>query len=325
MEKRKPNILLTVSLVLIVLAAIVCLIVFLSTRGQESKPNNPSLESSTPAESNEPGETTPSESGETTEATDDTSESELPPSAIDLASLKAELDDCLSGLTSIWQVTIVDPSSGESVSSCINCKQTEMMVAADLPKLFIMATVYQQIESGVLNENDVSSDLNKMIREDSTEAANALTKLLGGGSGADGRKAVNEYAASIGCDHVEFNRLFGESGTQNYVTSGDCATLLTLIAQGKCVSSDASNKMLTLLTGTPGERIPGGVPEGATVAHLNANITGTCCADAGIVFTDAGEVVISIVCNSPYTDEGSTKKCVEITKRVCKYLQGETA
>ena len=98
--------------------------------------------------------------------------------------------------------------------------------------------------------------------------------------------------------------------------------LRALIARGECVSADASNKMQQLMTGVAGERIPAGAPEGASVAHLNANITGSCCADAGIVTTDNGEFVIVIVCNKPVTNEGSTKKCVELTKLVSEQYVG---
>ena len=86
-----------------------------------------------------------------------------------------------------------------------------------------------------------------MIQEDQDSASNELTKLLGGGDAAAGRAAVNEFAKSIGCEHVEFNRLFGETGTQNYVTASDCATLLQLIASGSCVSAEASQKMVQLM------------------------------------------------------------------------------
>ncbi len=319
MEKRKPNILVTIALVLLVLAAIVCVVVFLSSLGGGK---TPSIDNTTPSDaqlSTEPSESDAlsPEPGAVTEAETPTEPSQP---LFDAAALQAELDDCLDGLTSSWQVSVIDVASGTVVNSVVNCKEEELMVAADLPELFIMAAVYDQLQSGKLTEDQVSGLLTEMIREDKDSASNELTKLLGGGDGAQGRKAVNEFAKAIGCNNVEFNRLFGEQGTQNYVTAGDCAKLLQMIARGECVSQEASAKMQELMTGAPGERIPGGAPTGASVAHLNANITGTCCADAGIVSTDSGEIVIAIVCNNPFTNEGSTKKCVEITQLVSKYL-----
>lgn len=315
MNRRKPNILMTIALVLMVAAVAVCLIVFLSSRGKEPAPveTQPVLET----QPTEPVETEPVD--ETPEAT----EPEQPAiSSFDAEALQAALDDSLDGLTSTWQVAVVDVAGNTTLTSRINCTDEELMVAADLPELFIMATVYQHLNEGTLTEDAVSTLLNEMIREDKDSASNELTKLLGGGDGATGRAAVNDFAKSIGCEHVEFNRLFGEEGTQNYVTASDCAKLLALIARGECVSADASNKMQQLMTGVEGERIPAGAPAGASVAHLNANITGSCCADAGIVTTDNGEFVIVIICNKPVTNEGSTKKCVELTQLVSEQYAG---
>ena len=38
------------------------------------------------------------------------------------------------------------------------------------------------------------------------------------------------------------------------------------------------------------------------------------------VTTNNGEFVIVIICNNPFTNEGSTKKCVELTQIVTDYL-----
>ena len=313
MENRKPNVLLTVALVLMVLAALVCLIVFLSTGGSNPNPDIP--DASDPPLDSDSGDSDPQETE--SEPASDPTEPETP--TFNSEGLQADLDDCLDGLTSSWQVTVIDLASGTTVNSTVNCKEDEKMVAADLTKLFIMATAYDQVNAGTLTETQIDSYLTQMIRDDNAEAGNSLTRLLGSGSADDGRAAVTDFALSIGCSSFEFNRLFGESGTQNYVSSSDCATLLRLIAQGLCVSDDASLKMMMLLTGTEGARIPGGVPEDANVAHLNANITGTCCADVGIVSLGTQEFVIAIVCNNPFTNEGATSKCVEITKLVCSY------
>lgn len=318
MEKRKPNMLLTIALAALVLAALICLIVFLSTRG--AKKSSGSSSSSSGSMSSEPTDIEQND-------TEAPNESEVPTDTqppieheYDEAALKAALDDCLDGLDSTWQVVVIDLADGTKVESARHSKQTDLMTAADLTKLFLMASAYDQVNQGNLTEDQITDYVTKMIRDDNAGAANDLTKLIGGGDAVAGRAAVNAYAATIGCTHVEYNRLFGESGTQNYVNAEDCAELLRLIGTGACVSAEASEKMMAMLTGTEGSRIPGGVPEGTTVAHLNANITGTCCADVGIVQGKNRSYVLAIICNKPYSNEGSTKKCVEITKLVHSYL-----
>lgn len=316
MVNRKPNVLLTVAIILMVIAAFVCLIVFLSSAGAR---HNETLDSG-------PQTTTPSDTPTDTASSTDTDETEpsdtepVVAPAYDAEKLQADLKECLTGPDSTWQVVLIDLEDGATFTASTHCNQNDLMVAADLTKLFVMATAYDKVNSGELTLEQISSLVTKMIREDSASAANDLTKLIGGGDAKKGREEVNNFATSIGCFNVEFNRLFGETGPQNYITATDCANLLLLIARGECVSEEASNSMLEVLTGTDGERIPGGVPEGTTVAHLNANITGTCCADVGIVFTESHNFVLAIICNDPITNEGSTRKCVEITKLAYEYL-----
>ena len=307
MEKRKPNTLLTVTLVLLLLAVLVCLIVFISSRG--SKKSTPAASVSADTGHMETPTLAPTQPDDVTEAPETT-----PPPSYDAAALQSSLDERLEGLGAEWQVVLIDLADGKQFESCVNCNQDTTMVAADLTKLFLMAATYDRASAGKIKEEQVTGLINRMIRDDSADAANELTKLLGGGEGSEGRKIVNDYALSIGCAHTEFNRLFGESGTQNYTTARDCATLLKMIAEGSCVSADASAKMQEILTGTEGERIPAGVPAGTKVVHLNANITDVSSADAGIVYSDSHNFVLAIICNDPITPGGTNERCVQLTQ-----------
>ena len=129
MEKRKPNILVTIALVLLVLAAIVCVVVFLSSLGGNK---TPSVDNKTPSDA----QLSSSEAETDTQAPapGETGENETPaaPSQpiFDADKLQAELDDSLDGLTSSWQVTVIDVASGTVVNSVVNCKDEELMVAA---------------------------------------------------------------------------------------------------------------------------------------------------------------------------------------------------
>lgn len=104
------------------------------------------------------------------------------------------------------------------------------MVSASLIKLFIMGAVYDKIETGVVKESDVSEKLEQMITVSDNAAANSLTMLLGNGDEETGRKAVETWAASIGCENVAYHRLMlAENDLQNYVTAQDCAEILRQI------------------------------------------------------------------------------------------------
>ena len=310
MENRKPNTLLTVALVLIVLAALICLIIFLCTRGKPADP----AEANVPVNTGEQGE--PSDTGE---APEDSTPVETAP-VYDTQAFQAGLDDSIDGLDSVWQVAVADLADGAKYTSVTNCKQTDLMVAADLTKLYLMAAAYHKVAAGELEEAQITDLVSRMIREENAAAANELTELLGGGDADKGRAVVNDFALSVGCSHTEYNRLFAESGTQNYTTAEDCAALLQQIAEGSCVSPEASAAMREMLAGLEGDRIPAGLPAGASCLHLSATLSGTCCADVAIVTTEARSFVLVILCNNPYTSEGATKRCVQVTELVCDYL-----
>ena len=114
------------------------------------------------------------------------------------------------------------------------------MVSASLIKLFIMGAVYDAERSGTLTPGAQEDAICQMISVSDNAAANELTCLLGGGSEADGRAAVERFAASIDCTAVRYNRLMlVENGTQNYVSAEDCAAFLRLVYNRQCVSQEA--------------------------------------------------------------------------------------
>ena len=153
-----------------------------------------------------------------------------------------------------------------------------------------------------------------MITVSDNASANTLTGLLGGGDAAAGMAAVNAWAASAGYAGVEFNRLMlDNNGLQNYVTAESCAAILRDIYRGRCVSEEASGKMLELLKDQQvNDRIPAGVPAGTASAHKTGNLAGLCVADVGIVFTEGGDFLLCAICNRPYTDAGATAEIAKL-------------
>lgn len=241
--------------------------------------------------------------------------------AVDME-LQALLQDQVSNLDSQWDVWVENLTTDEMAAATWNLPEDGKMVSASIIKLFVMGAVYERIEAGTLRLEDVESDLFSMITVSDNEAANRLTRLLGGGDGAAGMQAVNEFAAALGCTHVQHNRLMLEwNGTENYVSTRDCALLLRLIYRGECVSAEASAQMLELLKAqTVNDRLPAGLPEDAVCAHKTGDLSGLCCADVGIVFTEAGDYLICVICNDPYTDAGAAAKIVAISQVVYGYL-----
>lgn len=169
------------------------------------------------------------------------------------------------------------------------------MVSASLIKLFIMGAVYDAERSGTLTPGAQEDAICQMISISDNAAANELTCLLGGGSEADGRAAVERFAASIDCTAVRYNRLMlVENGTQNYVSAEDCAAFLRLVYNRQCVSQEASEPDACAPACPAGERPhpARGLPEGTQCAHKTGDLLGLCCADVGIVFTSQTDFLL---------------------------------
>lgn len=241
-----------------------------------------------------------------------------------LAKLERTIQTELNRLTSKWDVWIEDLTDGTSIHCTQNIKENQPMVSASLIKLFIMGAVYDKIETGAVKESDVREKLEQMITVSDNAAANSLTMLLGNGDEEAGRKAVEAWAVSIGCENVAYHRLMlAENDLQNYVTAQDCAEILRQIYKKTCISEAASEKMLQLLENQQvNDRLPLLLPEDVTVAHKTGNLSGICIADVGIVELKDRPYLICVICNDPYTDAGATSEIAELSQSVYRAFAG---
>lgn len=251
--------------------------------------------------------------------TEDPDQEDSDSQASDLQSL---IEDQIYNMDSRWDVWVEHLTTGEQAYAWVNHRDSGKWVSASLIKLFIMAAVYDADQQGTLDASEVQGDLYAMITVSDNDAANRLTNFLGDGEAGKGRQVVNDYAASIGCTKVEYNRLMqANNGLENYVSARDCATLLRMIYNGECVSKEASEKMLSMLKDqTVNNRIPMGLPAGTGCAHKTGDLSGICCADVGIVYGESGPYILCVICNDPYTDSGAADKIVEISRAVHAYL-----
>ena len=241
-----------------------------------------------------------------------------------LAKLEKSIQTELSRLTSKWDVWVEDLTDGTSIHCTQNIEENQPMVSASLIKLFIMGAVYDKIETGAVKESDVSEKLEQMITVSDNAAANSLTMLLGSGDEEAGRKTVETWAASIGCENVAYHRLMlAENDLQNHVTARDCAEILRQIYKKTCISEAVSEKMLQLLENQQvNDRLPLLLPEDVTVAHKTGNLSGICIADVGIVELKDSPYLICVICNDPYTDAGATSEIAELSQSVYRAFAG---
>lgn len=229
--------------------------------------------------------------------------------------LSAALDAALSGLESTWCVYFEDLSTGLSVKAEHGTTCGESMISASIIKLFIAGALYEKVENGEIDEEEIASDLYEMIRISDNNAANSLIELLGDGNTQDGMDAVNMFARSIGCEHSTLNReMLEDNGLQNYVSIDDCVRVLRMIYRGEFVSREASEKMLrNMLDGYWRDYIPSGFPEGTKIALKGGDLPELCHGDVGIVFWEDNAYIVCILCNYPEIDESCYEKITEIS------------
>jgi len=314
MKTKKPDIFLGITLGMLVLAVILCLVILL-VQGSGSSP------AEKPADSDSTQSTVstekPVDTGSTGD-TGDTASTDAPApvelNEIDAAGLKKALDEQLSGLSSEWQVTVIDPAKGTKVSSTRTCKDDDWMTANKLPTLFIMGAAFQQVADGKLTEDQILADVQAMVVRGDTEAADRLTELIGGGNADNGRTLVKNFASDNGLK-LGFNRaLSATAGKKNYATAQQNAALLDLICRGELVSKAASQQMLEILC-TPRETDeidPMLTGENVSYGFVNDVEDKVCVCSVGVVRLPNRSFVIGIVCNGPVTVKGAEKKVGEL-------------
>ena len=237
------------------------------------------------------------------------------------AVLEGIIEQELNGAGGNWDVW-VEPL-GNSMYAHMQSAGTHRMVSASLIKLFIMGTVYQAVDEGSIDNDDVYADIRNMITISDNDAANRLIRELGNGNEQDGITRINQFAEDIGCMDTQMNRLMLENnGLENYTSAEDCAKLLKLIYNGQCINAKWSAEMMSIMKEQQvNDRIPQGLPRDVVVAHKTANLTNLANADVGIVFADNRPYIICIINNNSPDDTATNGQIAALSEAVYDYYQ----
>ncbi|MGZ7064767.1 MAG: serine hydrolase [Candidatus Aminicenantales bacterium] len=199
--------------------------------------------------------------------------------------------------------------------------------SASMVKVPIMAACYKAVEEGrisladvlILKRTDkvrgsgtlraapagtavtVGKLIELMITGSDNTAANMLIDLLG-------FEYLRSAFKDFGLDQTNLSRKMMDfrsraNGIENYTTPREMAEILEKIYRRTCVSPRASEKCLVCLKGQKvNDRIPRYLPRNVLVAH-KTGLENKVCHDAGIVFTDKGDVLICVLTEG---DTGAT-------------------
>lgn len=242
--------------------------------------------------------------------------------------LKEKVENYLSGISNgEWTVGVRDLNSSSSTFTINNKK----MESDGLLKLFIMATVYKEVNAKNLQEEDVSAEIERMIVANDNQPANELLKKLGKSDSVkeeeyinEGIKKVNKYIKAQGYSKTNLaKQLSAEtstSGDENNYTSGtDVSNLLKNIFNGKCVNKDYSTKMLEILKG---QLLTEGIPstiEGGTVGNKTGEQSNSV-QDAAIVSIDNADYVITIMASNVENKDEANNQLKDISTIVYGYF-----
>lgn len=242
--------------------------------------------------------------------------------------MQQAVTDALEGSQATYSVVIRDLTTDETYSLNADREYT----TASLYKLWTMAVVYERIESGRVEKDQILSATIPELNEAFDIASDSAEKVEGEISlsvedALERMITVSEnYPAMLLTRHVGVSNVASflkkEGFTQSSVgldlpksTASDIAAFYTKLYRSDFVSEEYSQEMLELLKRQRiNDRIPKYLPESIEVAHKTGEL-GTSKHDAGIVFTPKGDYVIVMMSESS-TPQQAAERLAKISENV---------
>jgi len=214
----------------------------------------------------------------------------------------------------------------------------QIFQSGSLYKLWVMATVYDQIKKGLLRETDIMEQEIPILNEKfniSTENAeltegnitlsvsDALSQMI---------TISDNYAALLLSEKVRLSNVakfltsngfteskVGTDGSMPTTTPSDIAKFFTSLYQGTLIDKEYDGKMLDLLKGQQlNNKIPKKLPDDITIAHKTGEL-GYFTHDAGIVYAPDNDYIIAVLSetDNPLTTE---QNVADISEAVYRYF-----
>lgn len=242
-----------------------------------------------------------------------------PDEAGDLDELKTQIENKIAEYPGEWSVYIKNLNTGDHFS--INDRQ---IYPASMIKLFALGASYQQIEQGLISEKEYYTYLYGMTVMSNNNSFNQMIWTIG-----------REYLTNW-CHEHGYNRTYQYHGLEpsdnaaglatsdkrNETCASDVGKMLEDIYNGKCVSKEASEKMLELLKQQHWvTKIPSGLPPMTPFANKTGD-TEDYSHDAAIVYTDEADYVIVIMSENPGVASKHDHRFIELSRMTYEYFNG---
>lgn len=233
----------------------------------------------------------------------------------DFSSLEELVSSSLRGTKETYAVVIKNMHTGKG----FRFNEDKVYEAGSLYKLWVMATVYEEIKKGEIKEDEILSQrvevLNEKfeIEEDEAELTEGeITMSVG--------QAINQMIAiSHNFAALLLLEKVGNSQIPSQVTAKDAALFFENLYKGELVSPEYSQKMIDLLKKQQlNNGLPKYLPKDTQIAHKTGDI-GWFKHDAGIVFTSKGDYII-VVLSETDSPTGAQEKIAQVSKAVYEYF-----
>lgn len=224
--------------------------------------------------------------------------------------LQEAVDEALSGSKATYSVIVKDLES----SATFGYNPDRSYTTASLYKLWTMTVVYQQIEEGKLQKDEVltssAEDLNTAfdIASESAEITEgditmtveeALERMITVSENYPALLLTKKIGISKISTFLKEGKFENSSvGQPPRTTASDLAQFFTKLYQGELANTENTSEMITLLKRQRlNDRIPKYLPSSVEVAHKTGELEGVK-HDAGIIYTETGTYILILLSDS---------------------------
>lgn len=247
--------------------------------------------------------------------------------------LEKTVEQSLSGTSGTYSVAIKNMKTGEVYLK----NEDRQYEAASLYKLWVMLTVYDQIERGIINDDQEltakAEELNEKfdIATDSAEMKEGEIKMTVKQATNQMITISHNYAALLLASKVRLSNIqlqmnkYGLTASKlnpPRTSTSDILVFYEKLYRKELVNKEASGQMLALLKLQQlNDRIPLYLPESIESAHKTGEL-GPFKHDAGIVFTEKGDYIIVLMSESS-DPKAAAEREARVSKAVYDYFQSK--
>jgi beta-lactamase class A len=241
----------------------------------------------------------------------------------DMKLLQSILENRIQEYDGVWSVYVKNLKTDESIVI-----HDQAMKSASVMKLFVLGTVYQAIEDGVLERTEeVVRLMNNMISASDNDSTNQLLYKLGDSSYARGIEKVNAFIQSHGFSDmtIEYNG-FNDANTvmdsehYNQITAKDCGDLLEDIYRRVWVNRAASMEIETMMLNQQTRyKIPAGLPDGVLCGNKTGEMD-TTENDAAIVYSPNCDYILVVLSSDWSSKDQAISRIASISQTVYEFF-----